>query len=165
VLREDDQGLWSEIIVAEGEPARGFLESIRRGDVTGMSFLFRTVVEEWNEEDQERTLIEVKLYEVSPTPFPAYPTTSAGVRSMFPDLPDDNSIRHHIEFLRACLPVDHQAPITAPVEPAPERSGRHPGDGVEPALLDGRHPPSRQRSHLTVVQRQLYLYERENRWI
>ena len=48
-----------------------------------MSFAFNAVNKEWTAtaEGLVRTLIEVTLYDVSPVTFPAYPQTSAQVRS------------------------------------------------------------------------------------
>lgn len=69
------------------------LENVRVGNINGMSFGFQTVQDDWQVEQVEtndgntadvevRTLLEVRLIEVSTTPFPAYPTTDAGVRSV-----------------------------------------------------------------------------------
>jgi len=85
-LKEDDAGLWVDIDPPDSPDGRSHVESIRRGDVKGMSFGFQAVREEWDNEDSIRTLVEVKLFEISPTPIPAYPTTSAQIRSMFPRL-------------------------------------------------------------------------------
>jgi HK97 family phage prohead protease len=61
-----------------------FAPSVARGDVMGSSFGFETVRDRW--EDQAdgsvvRTLLEVKLYEVSPVAFPAYPDSEAESRA------------------------------------------------------------------------------------
>lgn len=59
------------------------IESVQRGDVDQMSFGFSTLEDTWDidENDQViRTLLKVKLYEVSYVTFPAYPATSVGVR-------------------------------------------------------------------------------------
>ena len=58
--------------------------SVERGDVQGTSFGFETVRDNWlTEEDGAitRELVEVKLFELSPTPFPAYPDSEAESRS------------------------------------------------------------------------------------
>lgn len=60
------------------------IESIQRGDVDQMSFGFRTLEDTWDidETDQViRTLLKVKLYEVSYVTFPAYPATTVQARS------------------------------------------------------------------------------------
>jgi HK97 family phage prohead protease len=81
-LNEDDLGLRIEIEPPATQLAQHFMANIERGDVNQMSFLFRALDEEWDEIDGElvRTLTKVKLYEVSPVTFPAYPQTSVSVR-------------------------------------------------------------------------------------
>ncbi len=81
-LREDSQGLAVEIEPPETSYARDLLESVRRGDITQMSFGFITRQDKWETQDgmQVRTLLEVKLLDVSPVTFPAYPDTSVALR-------------------------------------------------------------------------------------
>lgn len=81
-LNEDEMGLRIEIEPPDTQLAQHFLTNIERGDVNQMSFLFRALDEAWDEIDGElvRTLTKVKLYEVSPVTFPAYPQTSVSVR-------------------------------------------------------------------------------------
>lgn len=82
-LSEDSRGLAIEIEPPDTASARGVLESIRRGDVSEMSFAFRTISDTWEETDdgQIRTLNEVELFDVSPVTFPAYPQTDIAARS------------------------------------------------------------------------------------
>ena len=82
-LSEDRDGLAFEIDVADTEQGRGWLETIRRGDVDQASFSFVTQEDQWETqgEDAIRTLIKVKLRDVSPVTFAAYPQTDVGVRS------------------------------------------------------------------------------------
>lgn len=85
MLREDDKGLYVEILPADTQVGRDILTSIERGDVTGMSFSFRTQTDDWHMEDGEpmRELLEVaELYDVGPVTFPAYPDTQVAVRSL-----------------------------------------------------------------------------------
>jgi len=81
-MNEDELGLRIEIEPPATQLAQHFMVNIERGDVNQMSFLFRALDEEWDEIDGElvRTLTKVKLYEVSPVTFPAYPQTSVSVR-------------------------------------------------------------------------------------
>lgn len=86
-LAEDDVGLAIEIDPPSS--AGNYIETIERGDVDQMSFAFRTLEQTWDEDDDGvliRTLLKLKLYEVSPVTFPAYPATSVGVRSGQADL-------------------------------------------------------------------------------
>jgi len=83
-LSEDDHGLKIEIDPPDAQWARDLMTSIERGDVDQMSFGFRTITDSWQLVDGEdiRTLIEVKLFDVSPVTFPAYPDTEVGLRSL-----------------------------------------------------------------------------------
>ena len=83
-LQEDDRGLRIEITPPGAEWARGLMESIERGDVSQMSFGFQKQVDSWDETDPSniiRTLVKVKLFDVSPVTYPAYPETSVNVRT------------------------------------------------------------------------------------
>lgn len=76
-LFEDEQGLGVEITPPDTQTARDLIISVERGDVTQMSFQFDVLEEEWkygeNSKDKDlRTLIKVKLYDVSVATFGAY---------------------------------------------------------------------------------------------
>ncbi|MGP4084170.1 HK97 family phage prohead protease [Streptomyces sp. KR55] len=61
------------------------LELVQRGDVRKSSFAFRTIEDEWGTTDQGfpmRTLLRVQLVDVAPVNIPAYPDSSAGLRSL-----------------------------------------------------------------------------------
>lgn len=82
-IREDETGLWYEI-----DPptwAIRYIESIERGDVRGSSFTFvPTVIQHDYDSDPEfviRSVVKADLYEVAPVTLPAYPQSSASVRS------------------------------------------------------------------------------------
>jgi len=83
-LEEDGRGLKVEIVPPDTSVGRDIVESIRRGDVTQMSFGFRTVIDEWDESGKTvlRTLRQADVFDVSPVSFPAYPQTKVAVRSM-----------------------------------------------------------------------------------
>lgn len=88
-LKEDKDGLAIEIDTPDTQWARDLLVSIDRGDVSQMSFGFRVVKDEWNKQNTkmpERTLLEVRLFDVSPVTFPAYPQTSVAVRDYLQSL-------------------------------------------------------------------------------
>ncbi len=83
-LGEDDKGLWVEITPPDTPLTQSFLASVERGDVTQMSIGFRALEDEWDEDDEGqmiRTVTKIKLYEVSPVTFPAFPQTEISVRS------------------------------------------------------------------------------------
>lgn len=81
-LTETKKGLRVRIHPPDTQWARDLTESIRRGDVTQMSFGFIVEKETWSVEGKEdvRTLEQVKLFDVSPVTFPAYLDTDVGVR-------------------------------------------------------------------------------------
>lgn len=84
-LAEDKKGLKFELDLPNTTPGRDVKESVRRGDVTACSFGFVTLEEGWERGDKTgndiRILKKVRLLEVSPCVFPAYPATSVAVRS------------------------------------------------------------------------------------
>ena len=83
-LKEDDTGLAVVIFPPDTQAGRDAIVSIERKDVDQMSFAFRAITEEWSfkeDEDDERTITEVRLYEVSPVTFPAYTDTDIHKRS------------------------------------------------------------------------------------
>lgn len=81
-LAEDERGLAVAIRPPATQWARDFVTSIERGDVDQMSFAFQVVREDWQmlPLGPVRELIEVRLFEVSPVTFPAYPQTEIGLR-------------------------------------------------------------------------------------
>jgi HK97 family phage prohead protease len=81
-LSEDERGLRIEIDPPDTQWGRDAVTSIRRGDVSQMSFGFFTHRESWDYEQNMRTLEEVELFDVSPVTFPAYADTTVAVRSM-----------------------------------------------------------------------------------
>lgn len=82
-LREDEVGLYYEITPPTW--ADRHIESIERGDVRGSSFTFVATVDEYDYEIDPnyviRTVKRAELYEVAPVTMPAYPSSTAGVRS------------------------------------------------------------------------------------
>lgn len=81
-LEEDDKGLRFTLDTSRMTPAQ--LDSAKDGELR-MSFGFSVREQEWKENDDgsvERTLVDVDLFEVSPVISPAYPDTTAAVRSL-----------------------------------------------------------------------------------
>lgn len=83
-LREDEKGLYFEVVPPETTWAADLVTSIKRGDVSQMSFGFVVRKQQWDETGKitVRTLLDVELLEVSPVTFPVYDDTSAAVRSL-----------------------------------------------------------------------------------
>lgn len=82
-LSEDAEGLAVEITPPDTQWARDLTVSIARGDVTQMSFGFTTRQDAWNKiaGAWERTLLDVRLFDVSPVTYPAYPQTDVSARA------------------------------------------------------------------------------------
>lgn len=83
-LSEDGKGLRVEIDIPNTTDGNDLWELVERGDVSGMSFGFRVLKQEWDEsiDPPVRTIKEVELYEVSAVAFPAYEGTEIGKRSL-----------------------------------------------------------------------------------
>lgn len=102
-LREDEHGLYVEGRISDNWLMQPIRDAISEGSVTGMSFRFEVVREEWRDasgkvlRDPEeimnrlympdpegplrRELVELKVRELGPVVFPAYESTTVGVRA------------------------------------------------------------------------------------
>lgn len=82
-LEEDDHGLRVEarIDTRTAGYRADFAATVREGLVDSMSFAFAATRQEWNADYTERTITEVRLYEVSAVKWPANPATVAQLRS------------------------------------------------------------------------------------
>jgi HK97 family phage prohead protease len=117
-LTEDAHGLRVEISPPNTSWGREAVESIKRGDVDQMSFGFDVLADDWDQADDGqliRTLKKVRLWEVSPVVFPAYPQTSVSVRGNpqddIPEIPEQfrrADHRNDAESAQARLAVRHR---------------------------------------------------------
>ena len=83
VLTEDDRGLLVESDLDPSNPdAARLISALRRGDISQMSFAFRTVKDNWSDDRRTRELREVQLFDVSVVTFPAYESTVAELRAL-----------------------------------------------------------------------------------
>lgn len=78
---EDEYGLKTEIHPVDAQWSRDLQASMKRGDVNQMSFAFQAVKENWDNETNERQLLEVRLFDVSVVTYPAYPQATAHIRA------------------------------------------------------------------------------------
>lgn len=159
-LREDAKGLAVEIDPPDTSTARDLMISMKRGDITQMSFAFSVNKQEIDYDRNERTLIDVTLYDVSVVTYPAYPTTSAYVRSLFqkrdqlqalidsPELTTEEEMELIFQKIRSGEPLSIEeqrklaayipdvASLTTPpaqhVETLPEPPAKHSEGEVEP---------------------------------
>lgn len=83
-VEKDANGLAVEIDPPLTTAGADIVESVRRRDVTGMSFAFRTLRDQWDETTTPptRTVLDMLVREVSIVTFPAYSQTEAALRSL-----------------------------------------------------------------------------------
>lgn len=87
-LESDNVGLRFDLTLPNTQSGNDLYESVRRGDIDGVSFGFRVKDDRWSECEHEgknimkRTLIDVDLFEISPTPNPAYEASEVDCRSL-----------------------------------------------------------------------------------
>lgn len=107
-LSEDETGLRFEIDLPKTTLGNDTYESIKRGDVDGVSFGFRMESEEIQEPEDDfilRTVTKAKLLEVSAVAFPAYPDSEVSARGYDPmkqyvdELEHESEIRTKIKIL------------------------------------------------------------------
>lgn len=80
-LKSDDVGLLVDArLDLRSAASRDTVLAMQRGDLDEMSFAFQAIRQDWNDEQTERTIREVKLFDVSLVTFPANPAASAYVR-------------------------------------------------------------------------------------
>lgn len=84
-LSVDPVGLTVRATLPETESAREVYQSVKRGDLSGMSFAFKVPEggDEYDPKTNTRTITKIeKVYECSVVPFPAYIQTSVEARSV-----------------------------------------------------------------------------------
>lgn len=126
-LNVDDRGLGYEIDLPDTTTGRDVAELLRRGDVRGSSFGFRTIKDTWLEDEDgnvTRTLMEVALIDVSPVTFPAYPDTDAALRSLAA------AVGHELAEVREAVEARSFGRLIAPPAPSdqPEQRDDQPDD-------------------------------------
>ena len=99
-LREDSEGLFVSARLHDNARVEPIRQAIQSGAIDGMSFRFQVVRDDWDDArsgDSDsvpvRTIREVILHECGPVCFPAYESTSVGVRSLLTDLDDEERAR------------------------------------------------------------------------
>ncbi len=128
-LAEDEYGLPVKARISDNWLMQPVRDAIAEGSVTGMSFRFSVVREEWRDVNDKmvrpdevdhllwspgdrgpltRTLIEVKLHELGPVVFPAYDGTSVGMRAqaLAGTIRSDGALRREL-----CRSLAVQAPV------------------------------------------------------
>lgn len=115
-LTEDDHGLRYECDLPDVSYARDLAVSLRRGDITGSSFAFVVIADEWHDPEAgsdlaHRRITKAHLFDVSPVTYPAYQASSSAVRSIpmaIPEAGDDvpSFDRDFLELLRLRFSLD-----------------------------------------------------------
>jgi len=83
-LKEDQNGVQFENDIPDAQWAKDLIPSIKRGDISNMSFSFKDNVEpSWTREGKEivRNVRDATLYEISVVTYPVYESTSVYARS------------------------------------------------------------------------------------
>jgi len=88
-LRDTPAGLAFTLDLPDTEVGRDTYENVRLGNLSGVSWGFKTRKDSWANVDGQavRSLEDIDLFEISPTSFPAYgKATSVSVRSCPPEI-------------------------------------------------------------------------------
>lgn len=152
-LREDDHGLVVSARLYDNPVVEPIRQAIEGGSIDGMSFRFRVMQDRWEDKEGRaikaadldellwnpgergpllRTISEVELFELGPVVFPAYASTTVGVRSMLAHLDEHDRaalVRELAKELR---------PAVAEATPEPEPAGE---PVPAPAARRGKLPP------------------------
>lgn len=84
-VKEDGMHIRVNLDTENNSDAKNLYSAIKRGDVSGMSFMFQTRGDEWDNLESDypkRTITDIgKVFEVSAVTFPAYEDTSIKARS------------------------------------------------------------------------------------
>lgn len=103
-LKVDDMGMGIrvDLDVENNSEAKALYSAVKRGDITGMSFMFAVDGDKWDEIDTDhptRTITKFsKIFEVSAVTFPAYEDTSISARGLSDAL---ESAKESLESVKA----------------------------------------------------------------
>ncbi len=82
-LEEDDYGLFVKAELDPSNPTVAEVASaMKRGDLNEMSFAFAAMRDDFNQNGDERTVSEARLYDVSVVTYPANPWAGAKLRGL-----------------------------------------------------------------------------------
>ena len=131
-IREDKHGLFVRARMFDNPRVEPIRQAIAGGAIDGMSFRFRVLREEWDESGDipARIIRELELFELGPVVFPAYESTSVGVRSLLAEL-DETQRAHLLSDLG--FDAARSGTSTPPPDAAPE--GTSGSDGSDPRAV------------------------------
>jgi len=102
VVDEEGMSIRVDLDTENNTEARALYSAVKRGDISGMSFMFAVDGDKWDDIDSEhptRTITKFsKVFEVSAVTFPAYEQTSISARGLSDAL---DSARESLESERA----------------------------------------------------------------
>lgn len=87
-LESNEERLAFELDLPDTQAGRDAYESVKRGDVDGVSFGMIVTKDKWTTEKRDdetvykRTVLEAELWEISPVAFPAFPANEVQCRSL-----------------------------------------------------------------------------------
>jgi uncharacterized protein len=108
-LAEDERGLKATITAPDNEWGRPVVDAVKRGDVTGMSVLFKVIKHEWtrapegSKELPKRTIKEARLYDAGPVTFPAFVATTIAARSQDSELEELEDVLAEARRIERCV--------------------------------------------------------------
>ena len=133
-LAEDTRGLFIRARLLDNWMTEPLRQAINAGAVDGMSFRFQVVRDAWDETatPRQRTLKEVRLFELGPVVFPAYADTTVALRSLAAVVPG----------LTLTVAADRSIPpeVTAQSGTSDEPAAEARGTSDEPAATDDPAP-------------------------
>ena len=130
-LTVDDTGLRVDIDLPDTSMARDLAELVKNDIVGGMSFGFTIADDSWTRDDEMplRTINKIdRLYEVTFTPIPAYPTTEVALRNLEQATTEDdtNDILQELHGdhteAQTSTPSPEQGPGTPEPDMAPQNA-------------------------------------------
>lgn len=101
-LQKVDRGLEYRIEPPDTELTRSVVAAIRRGDLTGSSFAFYVQSQTWTDEEDLtiRTINAVELFDVGPVTYPAFESTTTGIRACRPGAEPDGELQRSLAEFR-----------------------------------------------------------------
>ena len=97
-IEDTSKGLQAVISPPNNSWGKDALESISRQDTDGCSFGFLPIDVEYNEDGSVRYINSAELYELSPTPIPAYEESKAYARSRSNQKNELTNLKNHFQL-------------------------------------------------------------------
>lgn len=114
-LRQTDRGLEYEAVPADTSYSRDLVTNIKAKNITGCSFGFRAVKDDWFDDDgnpsderngTQRTVREAQLFEVTAATFPAYGDTDISARDAVAAAREARAAKANYSDLDTCAECD-----------------------------------------------------------